>query len=95
MVEQNEENRVRIEELEGQLEAQLHQMKILVEDMEMMDEHYRDVYQKCQLALSKLESRKIEVESLNKVIFLCYLCVLTSLTLITRALCMIKEFNLH
>ncbi|KAH7727976.1 Kinesin motor domain containing protein [Aphelenchoides avenae] len=55
-----------IEELEGQLGAQLHKMQILVQDMTILDEHYQRVYERCQKALKKLENRRKEVEGLKR-----------------------------
>lgn len=69
MLETIEENNARIEDLEGQLESQLYQMKILIQDMTVMDEHYNSIFYKCQRALDKLEKRKKEVEGLNRVIY--------------------------
>jgi len=66
MMESMEDNESRIAELESQLTAQLHQVQILVEDLQLMDEHYSAVYDKCRNALDKLEKRRTEVESLNR-----------------------------
>uniref|UniRef100_A0A915DTJ2 Kinesin-like protein n=1 Tax=Ditylenchus dipsaci TaxID=166011 RepID=A0A915DTJ2_9BILA len=65
MLEHNDENEARIEDLEARLMANLYRVKILSEDLQIMDEHYQTVYQKCQRALAKLEARKSELESLH------------------------------
>lgn len=66
MLETIDDSKSKIEELEGLLEAKLHQVNILFEDLSLMDEQYQSVYQKCQQAITKLEFRKNEVENLNK-----------------------------
>lgn len=68
MLETIDDSKTKIEDLEGLLEAKLHQVNILFDDLSIMDEQYQAVYMKCHRAINKLEFRKNEVENLNKVL---------------------------
>ncbi|TKR65189.1 hypothetical protein L596_025630 [Steinernema carpocapsae] len=66
MVEQIQHQTERIERIEGELEGVLSKFQRALSDIEMMESHYRRVYDRNQLMHSKLEKRRFEVEQLSK-----------------------------
>lgn len=69
MLEDRVKQKERVEELEGQLESMLARLSVAMKDLEMMDEHYQNVYLRCQTAIEKLEKRTHEIEDTKEVKF--------------------------
>lgn len=81
MLEEQREQKAKIEELEGQLEVSLvmsfiitfkswmHRVSMLMQDLSTMDDHYITVYERCRLALLKLEKRAKEIGETKAVRF--------------------------
>lgn len=67
MEEEIAEQKAKLEELEGQLEAVTHRMHIAIQDLVMMDENYQTIYERCCAALDKLEKRTREIEDTKEV----------------------------